>query len=78
MTAKRKKIYDALLAAKMRKPFVPFVIRRKNGKRYEINNRWHVAFSKTNPRIVVTTDGRSHDFFDWPEVAEVEVHEPTA
>jgi hypothetical protein len=78
MSPKRKKIFDSLLAAKMRKPFVPFAIRLKNGKRFEIKNRWHVGFSRGNPRIVVLIDGRSHDYFEWPDVAEIDVQQPAA
>jgi len=78
VTTEQQKLFDELSSAKMRKPFKPFSIVLQNGKRYPVKNRWHVAFSEGNRRIVVLLDGRSaYDFFNWDVVAAIETGKPS-
>jgi hypothetical protein len=77
MTAEAEKHFAAANAAKTRKPFVPFTIVLRNGKRYEILDRWDMALADGNPSAAVLLDqGRSYDFFSWRDVVAVEMLSP--
>lgn len=71
--------FDEVFAALKRRPFEPFSIRLVSGKRYEIGDWRAVAVAKGSPRVVVLVDdGRSYDFFNWGDVAAVEMNSQTA
>ena len=75
MTAEDKRIYDELSTAKLRKPFVPFVVVLKDGRRLEVNNWLHIAFGEENPRVVVLPNGGVSVFFKRDQIAAIEVLE---
>jgi hypothetical protein len=75
MTPADQKLFDQLSEAKFRKPFVPFVIMLRDGRQFEIIDRWHVGFARGNPRIVVLPRGGISRFFDWDEVTAIQALE---
>jgi hypothetical protein len=70
---REQQLFDQVYAARKRKPFVPFTLVLRDGKRYEVNDRWGMAMARGNPRVVVLVEeGSATDFFDWDDVAVVE------
>lgn len=70
-------IRDEIRRLKLRRPFVPYTIIRKNGARYEINRPFQVAFNDVRI-IIMPPDDSGSEFFRLDEIANVEAQEPVA
>lgn len=69
-------LFDQLLDAKLREPFVPFAIVLHDGKRYEVHDRWHFAVSEGSSWVVALRDDQTHAILPWSDVAAVKLLEP--
>ena len=74
-----QKLFDELSHAKMRKDFVSFTIVLRDGREFDIEDRWHVGFAVGNPVVVIHLPRAGHhEAFTWKEVASIRQHETAA
>ena len=63
--------YEQLAAHLHRSPFVPFVVVRDDGKRFEVSERSQMALSESTVAIVPASEQGSTDVFRTHRVTEV-------
>lgn len=63
--------YEQLLAHLHRRPFVPFVVVRDDGKRFEVSERVRMALSESTVAIVSASGQGSTDVFRTHRVTDV-------
>jgi hypothetical protein len=67
-------VLDVLSAYRRQRPFVPFVIVLKDGRRFEVNRA--LAFGFSPSRVLVIDDRDSTDFFPPSAIADVRLLHP--
>ena len=63
--------YEQLLAHLHRRPFVPFVVVRDDGRRFEVSERFHMALSESTVAIVPASGQGPTDVFRAHRVTDV-------
>ena len=69
--------YHELLTHLHRRPFVPFVVVRNDGKRFEVSERFHMALSESTVAVVPPNGQGPHDVFRTNQVAAVQIMTPS-
>jgi hypothetical protein len=67
-------VLEVLRAYRWQKPFVPFVIVLKDGRRFQVNRPLAFAFSPS--RVLVLDDRDLSDFFPPSAIADVQLLHP--